>query len=97
MANIIQPDANEAPEVIFISINKNKGFVSINSYVYQNNKSSPKVSYWICKHKSRWTRIHLDKNDRFIKFTKSHHTHMPVPQRVEIRRLMMNVKNLSHN
>jgi hypothetical protein len=36
--------------------------------------------------------VHLDPHDQFIKFTKSAHIHMPVPERVEIRKLMTNVK-----
>jgi hypothetical protein len=76
MVNIVQPDLDKAPEVIFISSNQNKRLVLISGYVYQHNKSLPKVSYWICERKSCWAGIHLDKNDRFIKFTKSDHTHM---------------------
>jgi hypothetical protein len=45
MANIVQSDPNEAPEVIFISSNKKKQLASINGYMYQHNISSPKVSY----------------------------------------------------
>ncbi|CAF1300176.1 unnamed protein product [Rotaria sp. Silwood1] len=39
-----------------------------------------------------WAGVHLDAHDQFIKFTKHDHNHMPVPERVEIRKLIMNVK-----
>ncbi|CAF1465829.1 unnamed protein product [Adineta ricciae] len=37
--------------------------------------------------------VHLTSNDSFIKFTKSDHTHMPVPEKLEIRRVLADVKN----
>jgi hypothetical protein len=79
MANAVQLDPNQTPEIVFISSNKDKRLISINDYVYQHNKSTPKVSYWTCEEKTCRAGIHLDSNDRFIKFTKFDHTHMPVP------------------
>ena len=37
--------------------------------------------------------VHLTNNDSFIKFTKSVHTHMPVPEKLEIRKMLLDVKN----
>ena len=39
-----------------------------------------------------WSGVHLDSNDQFLKFTKVDHTHMPVPERQEIRKMMEDIK-----
>jgi hypothetical protein len=93
---MVQVDSNEIPEIEFILSNKNKRLLSINGYVYQQNKSTEKMSYWICEEKMCWAGVHLDAHDRFIKFTKHDHNHMPVPERVEIRKMMMNIKTRVH-
>ena len=91
------PDENETPELVFLASNKNKRVLSIDDYVYYQNKFTEKVSYWICQEKMCWAGVHLDANDRFIKFTKHEHNHMPMPEQVEVRKLISNVKNRVHD
>jgi len=38
------------------------------------------------------TIVHLNTNDQFIKFTEATHTHLPTPERQEIRMMMATVK-----
>jgi hypothetical protein len=83
---------DETPAISFINSNKNKRLLSIAGYIFYQNKSTPKVTYWKCEQKSCSAAVHLDSNDRFIKFNSADHTHMPVPERIEIRKLMTSVK-----
>ena len=85
-----QLDQNKTPEIVFSSSNKNQQLPSINHYsVYYRNKSTEKVSCWVCQEKVCQAGIHLDANNQFIKFAK--------PERVKIRKLMLNVKNRLHD
>lgn len=88
--------SNKTPEILFISSNKKKQLLSITGYIYYQNKSTVKVSYWSCEEKMCWAGVHLDSQNNFIKFTESSHTHLPVPERVEVRKLMANVKARVH-
>ena len=83
---------NEIPVISFVTSNKNKRLLIIDGYIYHRNKSTPKVSYWKCEEKLCWAGVHLDSHDRFIKLTTFGHTHPPVPERVEIRKLLENVR-----
>jgi hypothetical protein len=83
---------NEIRVISFITSNKNKRLLTIDGYIYHQNKSTSKVSYWKCEEKMCWAGVHLDSSDQFIKFTTPDHTHMPVPERVEIRKLLTSVK-----
>lgn len=65
----------------------------IDGYVFQLNKTTTKVNYWICEEKSCDMGVHLDTNDLFIKFTKPRHKHMPTPEKVEIRKILADIKN----
>jgi hypothetical protein len=89
---MVQVDPNEAPEIEFISSNKNKRLLLIDGHIYLQNKSTEKVSYWKCEQKMCWAGVHLDAHNKFIKFNKHDHNHIPVPERLEIRKLMTNVK-----
>lgn len=86
-------DSNMNPTISFLTSNKNKMLLSIDGYVYQKNKTTPKVSYWICENKTCRAGVHLNSDDKFIKFTKYSHNHMPVPERSEVRKVMANIKN----
>jgi len=83
---------SSTPELSFITSNKNKRLVPINGYIYLQNKSKSKDCYWICQRKMCAASVHLDLQDQFIKFTKAEHNHLPVPEQIEIRKLMTKVK-----
>jgi hypothetical protein len=89
-------DSNTPPTITFITSNKKKRLLTIDGYIYQQNKCTEKVSYWICEEKMCGMGVHLTTNDLFIKFTKSTHNHMPVPEKLEIRKMLSNVKNRVH-
>lgn len=83
---------DETPKISFIHSNKGKRLLVVNDHVFHQNKSTSKVTYCKCEQRMCSAGIHLDINDRFMKFNTSDHTHMPIPERVEIRKLMENVK-----
>ena len=83
---------DQTPKISFIHSNKGKRLLVVNDHVFYQNKSTSKVTYWKCEQRMCSAGVHLDINDRFMKFSTSDHTHMPTPERVEIRKLMEKVK-----
>ena len=51
----------------FISSNKGKPLLVLDSYVYQLNKSTIKKKYWKCEVKYCTATVHTDANDQFLK------------------------------
>ena len=86
------PPSSDAPTITFLTSNKKKRLLTIGGYTYQQNRTAEKVAYWICEEKDCWAGVHLDANDQFIKYTKVTHTHLPMPERVEIRKMITVVK-----
>ena len=86
-------DSNEPSTISFITSNKNKRLLVINDYIYYLNKTTEKITYWKCDEKLCWAGVHLSSNDLFLKHTKNIHTHMPTSERLEIRKMIANVKN----
>ena len=86
-------DFNTSPSISFIVSNKNKRLLLIDGYVYQRNKITPKVTYWVCERKECGAGVHLNTNDKFIRFTQTVHSHLPTPERLEVRKMLANIKN----
>jgi hypothetical protein len=89
---MLSTDSTKTPKVSFLTSNKNKRLLVIGGYIYQQNKSTTKVNYWVCEEKTCWAGIHLTPNDVFLKYTETTHNHMPLPERLEIREMMLKVK-----
>jgi hypothetical protein len=90
-------DSNKPPTITFITSNKNKRLLVIDGFIYQQNKCTEKVSYWVCEEKMCGMGVHLSASDTFIKYTKDTHTHMPKPERLEIRKMLSSIKTrVSH-
>jgi hypothetical protein len=85
-------NSDEKPIMSFLVSNKNKRLLVIDGFIYQQNKITSKVSYWICEEKLCKAGVHLSSNDVFMKYTENLHTHLPIPERLEIRKMMTNVK-----
>ena len=68
-------DPSNQPIIAFITSNKKRRLLVIDGFIFQQNKSTDKATYWICQEKMCDMGVHLTKNDSFIKFTKSNHTH----------------------
>ena len=83
---------SNVPIISFLTSNKKKRLLTIGGYIYQHNKTTEKVTYWICEEKNCWAGVHLDANEQFIKYKDVTHTHLPVPERVEIRKMNTAVK-----
>ncbi|CAF2074614.1 unnamed protein product [Rotaria magnacalcarata] len=86
-------DTDETPTISFLISNKKKRLLVIDGYIYQQNKSTAKVSYWLCEIKLCNAGVHLNSDDQFRKYTGNPHTHMPVPERLEIRKMLTNIKS----
>ncbi|CAM4831947.1 unnamed protein product [Rotaria magnacalcarata] len=86
-------DTDETPTISFLISNKKKRLLVIDGYIYQQNKSTAKVSYWLCEIKLCNAGVHLNSDDQFRKYTENPHTHMPVPERLEIRKMLTNIKS----
>lgn len=83
---------SDSPRISFITSNKNKRLLAMNGYIYHLNKSTAKVTYWICEEKMCWASVHLDVNDQFLKYAASSYTHLPTPERQEVRLMISKVK-----
>lgn len=79
--------------ISFVTSNKNKRLLVIDGYVYRQNKVTSKVVYWICEQKGCRAGVHLSLKDIFIKYANDDHSHMPVSERLEIRRMMTTIKH----
>ena len=86
-------DSNTHPPISFVTSNKNKRLLVIDGYVYRQNKVTAKVVYWICEQKTCRAGVHLSPKDIFIKYANDDHSHMPMPERLEIRRMMDTIKH----
>ncbi|CAF0856064.1 unnamed protein product [Rotaria sordida] len=86
------PNVDGTPEISFLISNKGKRLLVINGFVYQQNKSTAKVNYWVCEEKLCNAGVHLTSNDLFLKYTQNAHTHLPKPERLVIRKMMTKVK-----
>ncbi|CAM4834901.1 unnamed protein product [Rotaria magnacalcarata] len=86
-------DADQTPTISFLISNKKKRLLVIDGYIYQQNKSTAKVIYWLCEIKLCNAGVHLNSDDQFLKYTENPHSHMPVPERLEIRKMLTNIKS----
>ncbi|CAF4192544.1 unnamed protein product [Rotaria magnacalcarata] len=86
-------DTDETPTISFLISNKKKRLLVIDGYIYQQNKSTAKVSYWLCEIKLCNAGVHLNSDDQFRKYTENPRAHMPVPERLEIRKMLTNIKS----
>jgi hypothetical protein len=86
-------DTDETPTILFLISNKKKRLLVIDGYIYQQNKFTAKVRYWLSDIKLCNARVHLNSDDQFLKYTENPHTHMPVPERLEIRKMLTNIKS----
>ncbi|CAM4801428.1 unnamed protein product [Rotaria magnacalcarata] len=58
-------DTDETPTISFLISNKKKRLLVIDGYIYQQNKSTAKVSYWLCEIKLCNAGVHLNSDDQF--------------------------------
>ncbi|CAF3747654.1 unnamed protein product [Rotaria socialis] len=86
-------DTEETPRISFLFSNKKKRLLVIDGYIYQQNKSTAKVSYWLSEIKLCNVGVHLNSDDQFLKYTENPYTHMPVSERLEIRKMLTNIKS----
>jgi hypothetical protein len=77
----------------FITSNKGKPLLVLDSYVYQLNKSTAKVKYWSCEVKGCFAAVHTDSNNQFLKKRGEHEAHLPSPESIEVRKLKKLVKD----
>src|ERR1700722_10375328 len=68
----------------FITSNKGKPLLVLDSYVYELNKSTTKVKYWKCEVKFCSATVYTDAHDQFLKKSGQHDTHLPSPESIEV-------------
>ncbi|CAF1988702.1 unnamed protein product [Rotaria magnacalcarata] len=86
-------DTDETPKISFLISDKKKRLLVIDGCIHQQNKFTAKVSYWLCESKLCNGGVHLNSDDQFLKYTENPHTHMSVPERLEIREMLTNIKS----
>ncbi|CAM4896346.1 unnamed protein product [Rotaria socialis] len=77
-------DADQTSTISFLISNKKTRLLVIDGYIYQQNKSTAKVSYWLCEIELCNAGVYLNSDDQFLKYAENPHTHIPVPERLEI-------------
>jgi hypothetical protein len=78
--------------ISWLASNKGKRLLVIDGFVFQSNKISAKVTYWKCEVKECGATGHTDSNDQLIR-QNGEHTHLPSPERIEIRLLKKSAKD----
>jgi FLYWCH zinc finger domain len=71
--------------VEFVTSNKGKPLLVYDGYIFKKNKSTEKVTYWICQHGACNATVHTDSNDQYLKSRGNHETHLPSPEQIELR------------
>jgi hypothetical protein len=78
--------------ISWLTSNKGKRLLIIDGFVFQSNKVLTKVTYWKCEIKECGATAHTDSNDQLVK-ERGTHTHLPSPERNEIRSLKKAAKD----
>ena len=53
-------------------------------FIYQLNKSKPKIKYWRCKDRMCSAYMHTDQNDQYLGKSGDHYSHLPMPETIEL-------------
>ncbi|CAF1482271.1 unnamed protein product [Rotaria sordida] len=83
---------SNTPIITFSQSNKGKRVVICEGFVYQLNKSCPKVKYWRCENRLCSAVLHTDANDQFKARKGDHSSHLSSPEHIEILNFKANVK-----
>ena len=78
--------------ISWLASNKGKRLLVIDGFVFQSNKISAKVTYWKCEVKECGATALTNSNDQLIS-QNGEHTHLPPPERIEIRLLKNSAKD----
>ncbi|CAF3523756.1 unnamed protein product [Rotaria socialis] len=70
-------DADQTSTISFLISNKKTRLLVIDGYIYQQNKSTAKVSYWLCEIELCNAGVYLNSDDQFLKYAENPHTHIP--------------------
>ncbi|CAF1470483.1 unnamed protein product [Adineta ricciae] len=73
--------------------NKGKPILICDGYIYQLNRTRPKVKYWGCKNRMCSAYMHTDHHNQFIGKSGNHDSHLPVPESIEVVTFKEKVKN----
>jgi hypothetical protein len=77
----------------YVKSNKGKPLLVIGDYVFQQSgKTTAATTYWECQFKECSAVAHTDTSVGALTKQKNDHCHPPVPEKIEIRRLMNAVK-----
>jgi hypothetical protein len=81
------------PTHSFLNSNKGKPLLVIDDYVFQQSgKTTIATTYWACQLKDCSAVAHTDTKSGVLTKQKNIHCHPPVPEKIQVRRLMNKVK-----
>jgi hypothetical protein len=80
------------PVLGFSTSNKQKSILICEGFIYQLNKTRPKVKYWRCKDRLCSAYIHTDQNNQYLGKSGDHCSHLPAPESIEVSVFKENVK-----
>jgi hypothetical protein len=81
-----------SPVISFSTSNKQKSILICEGFIYQLNKTRPKVKYWRCKDRLCSAYIHTDQNNQYLGKSGDHCSHLPAPESIEVSVFKENVK-----
>jgi hypothetical protein len=80
------------PVISFSTSNKRKSMLICDGFIYQLNRTRPKIKYWRCKDRLCSAYIHTDQNDQYIGQSGDHSFHLPIPEFIEVTAFKKKVK-----
>ena len=80
------------PTINFSTSNKRKPILISDGFIYQLNKTRPKIKYWRCKDRLCSAYIHTNQNDQYVGKSGDHSSHLPIPESIELTLFKEKVK-----
>ena len=80
------------PSLSFSTSNKRKPILICDGFIFQLNRTRPKLKYWRCKDRNCSAYIHTNHNNQYVGKSGDHNFHLPVPEQVEVATFKEKVK-----
>ncbi|CAF1571398.1 unnamed protein product [Adineta steineri] len=81
-----------APSLSFSISNKRKQILICDGFIFQLNRTRPRLKYWRCKDRTCSAYIHTDHKNQYVGKSGDHNLHLPVPEQVEVALFKEKVK-----
>ncbi|CAM4966397.1 unnamed protein product [Rotaria socialis] len=80
------------PSLSFSTSNKRKPILICDGFIFQLNRTRPKLKYWRCKDRTCSAYIHTNHKNQYVGKSGDHNVHLPVPEQVEVAMFKEKVK-----